>query len=189
MLVQHRRLAKEWESNWLPCPPGPFGLTFRTYLGTQATGSGGSQSAVTSWVFTAFGVLLLLLGITNWRNRADTSEPAMLAGIGGMGPGAVAFLALGATIANPKNLPLLLSGGATVSAMAQPLLAGLVLVLLATCPYWGATLYALFGGAGAQRRLDAMRTWLVRCNRWIMAVVCTLLGVVLLARGITALTD
>jgi len=32
LLVQHDAPDPEWQSNWLPVQPGPFGLTFRTYL-------------------------------------------------------------------------------------------------------------------------------------------------------------
>ena len=32
ILVQHDPPPAGQTSNWLPCPPGPFGLTFRTYL-------------------------------------------------------------------------------------------------------------------------------------------------------------
>lgn len=32
ILVQHESPGPELESSWLPCPSGPFGLTFRTYL-------------------------------------------------------------------------------------------------------------------------------------------------------------
>jgi hypothetical protein len=32
VLIQHERPAPECEANWLPAPPGPFSLAFRTYL-------------------------------------------------------------------------------------------------------------------------------------------------------------
>jgi hypothetical protein len=32
ILVQHQSPGGDLEANWLPCPDGPFGLTFRTYL-------------------------------------------------------------------------------------------------------------------------------------------------------------
>ena len=32
LFVQHDSPGPEWQANWLPVPPGPFGLTFRTYL-------------------------------------------------------------------------------------------------------------------------------------------------------------
>jgi hypothetical protein len=38
--VQHDSPGAERESNWLPCPSGPFVLTLRTYLPQEAIRSG-----------------------------------------------------------------------------------------------------------------------------------------------------
>ena len=38
--VQHEVPAPGRVANWLPCPPGPFGLTFRTYLPGESIRSG-----------------------------------------------------------------------------------------------------------------------------------------------------
>ena len=38
--VQHGAPAPGRVANWLPCPPGPFGLTFRTYLPGESIRSG-----------------------------------------------------------------------------------------------------------------------------------------------------
>lgn len=38
--VQHDEPPAALEPNWLPCPPGPFGLTFRTYLPGEAIRDG-----------------------------------------------------------------------------------------------------------------------------------------------------
>jgi hypothetical protein len=40
ILVQHTSPGPAAESNWLPCPAGPFGLTFRTYLPSEAIRTG-----------------------------------------------------------------------------------------------------------------------------------------------------
>jgi uncharacterized protein involved in response to NO len=61
-------------------------------------------SALVGWVFVVLGGLLLLVGVQNWRNRRDTSEPPVLASIAGMGPASVAFLTLGAT-SSPVTQP------------------------------------------------------------------------------------
>lgn len=157
-------------------------------LGAGATDGGSSgPSTVTSVVLAVFGLLLLVMGISNWRQRHDTSEPAVFATIAGMGPGAVAFLTLGVTFVNPKNLPLLLGAGATIGATDAPLLTGAVFLLIGTLPYTAAMLYSLLGGEAAQARLDTLRAWLVARNRLIMGVLCTLLGLVLLAKGAAAL--
>jgi hypothetical protein len=40
ILVQHDQLAREWIPNWLPCPSGQIGLTFRTHLPSAAIRDG-----------------------------------------------------------------------------------------------------------------------------------------------------
>lgn len=158
-------------------------------LGSSATGdSGGSGSSIGSWILAAFGLLLLVMGISNWRKRHDTSEPAAFAAIGNMGPGAVALLTLGVTFINPKNLPLLLSAGATIDSMEAPWIAGAVFVLVGTLPYTGAMLYSLLGGEQSAATLERLREWLVARNRVIMGVLCTALGILLLVKGIAGLT-
>ena len=152
----------------------------------SANGQGDGPSTVTAVVFLVLGLLLLAIGVQNWRNRTDTSEPAVLGSIAGMGPGPVAFLALGATIVNPKNLPLLVGAGSTIADTDAVWLWGLGFVLVATSPYWAAALYAGLGGAGAQARLDTMRAWLIRRNRLIMGVLCLALGAVMVLKGVTA---
>ena len=158
-------------------------------LGANAAGQGPDQPANpwVSIVIAVFGLLLLVVGVVNWRNRADTSEPAAMAAIANMGPGAVAFLSLGATFINPKNLPLLISAGATVEGADSPLLIGAVFLLIATAPFTAAMIYSLAGGEKATALLDRVRGWLVERNRLIMGVLCTLLGLLLLVKGIVAL--
>jgi hypothetical protein len=156
-------------------------------LGAGATGADSGPSTVSSVILAIFGLLLLVMGVVNLRKRHDTTEPAVFATIANMGPGAVAFLSLGVTFVNPKNFPLLISAGATISQTDVPLLAGAVFLLVGTLPYTVAMLYSLLGGESAARRLDAVRAWLIARNRLIMGVVCTLLGLLLLAKGVAAL--
>jgi hypothetical protein len=156
--------------------------------GTDAAdGSSSDPSTIVSIVFAVFGLLLLVIGVKNWRNRTDTSEPPILATIAGLGPAAVAFLALGAVFVNPKNLPLLLGAGSTIATTSSPVWYGLAFVLLTTLPYSVAAGYSIFGGPSAAARLDRMRAWLIARNRLIMGIVCALLGLVLLAKGVAGI--
>ena len=59
--------------------------------------------------------------------------------------------------------------------------------MLATAPYTLAAGYALLGGERANVNLDRARAWLVAHNRLIMGVICTLLGLLLVVKGVTAL--
>lgn len=159
-------------------------------LGAAAAGDtpvAAKPSLVSSIVFTLLGVPLLVIGIRNWRNRADTSEPAVMASIANMGPGAVAFLSLGATFINPKNLPLLISAGAVTAATPSPLLVGLIFLLVGTAPYTAAMIYSLAGGEAANTNLERLRVWLVARNRLIMGVLCIVLGLLTSAKGIAGL--
>jgi hypothetical protein len=59
--------------------------------GQKATESSGNHTSTgMAVVLIVLGVLLLLVAIRNWRNRADTSEPNMLQKISGMGRAAAA---------------------------------------------------------------------------------------------------
>lgn len=154
--------------------------------GEKATESSANHTSTgMAVVLVVLGLLLLLVAMRNWRNRADTSEPKVFQTIAGMGPAAAAFLALGATFMNPKNLVLLLAAGQTIGAATSgsKLLIGGVFVLLATAPYTLAAGYALVGGAPANRNLDRARAWLIAHNRLIMAVICGLLGALLVLKG------
>ncbi len=158
--------------------------------GQQASGSeGGGTGRGAGIALAVLGVLLLVVGIRNWRNRADTSEPKVFQKVSGMGPAAAAFLAFGAVFANPKNLVLLVAAGQTIDASdsASKLLVGALFVLLATAPYTFATGYALLGGDRANANLDRARAWLVAHNRMIMGIICGLLGLVLAGKGLAAL--
>jgi membrane protein YdbS with pleckstrin-like domain len=160
-------------------------------VGANAIGDTSSgPSTATGIIFLVLAALLIVLAVKNWRSRADSSEMPLFTKIADMGPSAVLLLAPGATIVNPKNLVILLSAGQSIGSNASGaavLLPALIFVLLATAPFWLATVYALWGGASAERHLDALRGWLMAKNRLIMAIVLGLLGIALLAKGVAAL--
>jgi Sap, sulfolipid-1-addressing protein len=156
--------------------------------GGQAIGASDDSgpSTASGVLFAVLGLLLVVIGIRNWRNRADHSEPAILAGIARMGPAPVAFLAFGTVFVNPKNTVLIAASGQTLGTAGRPWLAGALFAVLSTAPYLAAAAYSLLGGAAAERNLDRMRSWLVERNRLIMGILCTVLGLVLLGKGVTA---
>jgi len=159
--------------------------------GAKAVGDTSSEpSRAAGVVFLAFAALLMAFAAWNWKKRADTSERAVFTKIGDMGPKAVLLLAPGATILNPKNLIILISAGQSIgsaSSGAGIIVPALLFVVLATSPFWLATAYALWGGPSAEGHLDALPVWLMAKNRLIMAIVLGVLGVLLLAKGLSAL--
>jgi Sap, sulfolipid-1-addressing protein len=146
---------------------------------------------------TAKGIVLLVLGVLalviawrNWTRRSDTSVPKMFDTIANMGPGAVFVLALGAVPLNPKNLVMVLAAGAQAGASGEPtatvVTALVVFTLLAASPFLVAIGYVLIAGDGAQERLGAVRDWLMSQNRFIMAIVLGVLGLVIVGQGLAA---
>lgn len=156
--------------------------------GGQAAGdSAAGPSTIASVALLLLGVFLLVVGWRNWRNRADESEPAILSTIYEMGPLPVAAIAIGVSLFNPKNLPLLLAAGATIGDTPFPFLYGFGFLVVATLPYLISTLYSLLGGESAAANLDRMRAWLIAKNRLILGLMCLGLGVLLIARSAAAL--
>ena len=158
-------------------------------IGSDAAGGDDASgpSTVVRIVVGGLGLLLLALGVQNWRNRADESQPKVLESIYEMGPFPVAALAVGIALFNPKNLPLLLAAGQTIGASSAPVVIGILFVLVANSPYLAAAGYSLFGGQSAADRLDRMRAWLIRRNRLIMGVLCTILGLLLLLKALSGI--
>lgn len=155
-----------------------------------ADSSGSTTSAASGWFLLAFAALLAFLALGNWRKRADQTPPAIFAKIEGMGPGAVAFLALGVTVMNPKNLALLLAVGRSLGASqltgTSLLIAVLAFALLGMAPFLVVVGFGLFGGASAQGMLERWKHTLLAKNRLIMAVVLGVLAAVLVVNGLRA---
>jgi hypothetical protein len=156
-----------------------------------ATDGGSGGGGAGAWVKLVFGVLLLLLALVNLKKYHDTDAPKAFGLIDTMGPGAVFGLAIGVTLVNPKNLALLLSAGeylreASLSA-GQLVIAIAVFTVLALLPYLAVIGYQNLGGEAAAARLSSLKTGLLRNNHKIMFWVCLVIGLLISARGITAL--
>lgn len=183
VLVSRRRIVNTWAfivallvGTALPVALG--------VLGGQASESDVGPSTLVRVVMGALGLVLLVVGLTNWRNRADSSEPQILATIHGMGPLPVAMIAVGIGLFNPKNLALLLTAGQAIGESAAPLAIGIVFVVVATSPYLVVSSYSLAGGAAAQERLDRLRAWLIVRNRLIIGIVSTVLGLLIIVKAL-----
>ena len=136
-------------------------------------------------------VQLLVIAWHNLRARHSKSVPKVFEKIGGMGPLAVILLSAGVTIANPKNLVILLGAGSVVGkqglSATQLALTLVIFTVIATAPFLVMVGYLAFGGTAATRNLERWRQWLLRNNRLIMAIVLAVLGIVLAIQGVSAL--
>lgn len=158
--------------------------------GQSATeSSAGKTSAGMAIALVVLGVLLLIVGARNWRNRGDTSEPKALQTIASMGPPRRPSSPSGPPSRTPRTSSCCSPAGQTIGAatFGSKILLGGGFVLLATALYTLAAGYALIGGPPANRKLDRARAWLVTRNRLIMGVICLLLGLLLFVKGVAAL--
>lgn len=142
----------------------------------------------------ALGVLLMLLALRQWRGRPRAGqEPALPKWMQAIDkitfPVAIGLGFLLSAV-NPKNL--LLAAGAGVEIGSAGLEFGAILAAIAVFTAIAAStvLVPVVGYLIAADRLrgplDALRGWLANENAVIMAILLTVLGVVLIGKGIAS---
>jgi threonine/homoserine/homoserine lactone efflux protein len=162
-----------------------------------AVSSGGSSddsthSSSASALNIVFGVLLLLLALKQWRSRPAPGEtpptPGWMERVDQFSALHSAGLAVLLTVANPKNLVLVIAGareiGGAGASTGEEFAALLVFTAIASIGV-AAPLAIYFGmGARATALLERMHSWLARRNAVIMTVVCGVLGLLLIAQAL-----
>jgi threonine/homoserine/homoserine lactone efflux protein len=180
-------------------------LVLYSFLGAVALAAGRSveaqatQEATTArdWLGLVIGLLFLVGGVValvrqppprpegrpegageqvpGWARRLAAPTPATLVGV-----------ALVLALVNP-NVAIFFSGvGAVVAAdvtVGEQVLGILVLVLASVLDYVVPTVLYAVAGIPGRHRLEAMRSWLVRNDRMIGAVVLLAFGLMFTARG------
>jgi hypothetical protein len=143
------------------------------------------------------GVLFLGLAVRQWRSRPrEGEEPEMPRWMNAIDQfTAIRALGLAAVLAgiNPKNLGLTLAAGATIAQAglggAEPWLALIVFVALASVSVATPVIYYLVASASAEPTLNAMKAWLLANNATVMSVLFLILGVKLIGDGFGGLTS
>ena len=169
-----------------------FVIPFLGAAGQDAAATTASERSTTQGVILiVVAAALLVIAWRNFRARHSTSIPKVFGKIEGMGPLAVILLSGGVTIANPKNLVILLGAGSVAGQQglpaAQLAVTLAIFTIIATAPFLVMVGYLAFRGTAATRNLDRWRQWLLRNNHLIMAIVLAVLGVVLAIQGAGAL--
>jgi threonine/homoserine/homoserine lactone efflux protein len=161
-----------------------------------SVGTKTEASNAASWVKLAFGALLTLGAVRQWRSRPAAGEeapmPKWMQGIDTFtAPKAFGLAALLGAL-NPKNLLLSAAVGTTIAqaglSSSERWGAWLIFVLLSSLTVAIPVLYYLLGGDRARRTLDAWKTWLQQNNTAVMAVVLLVLGAVLVGQSIQTLS-
>jgi threonine/homoserine/homoserine lactone efflux protein len=170
-----------------------IGIVVIAAVGGNAEDDSGGTPTWVSGLKLGLGILLVLLGLKQWRDRprggGESELPKWMRALDSFGP----VKALGAGVAlsllNPKNL-LLAIGGATVIAQAGLSAgeeAGALAVFVAIATIGVATPVVLYFAMGDRSRemLDEMKGWLARNNAVIMAVLLLIIGVKLIGDAIS----
>ena len=142
------------------------------------------------------GLVFLALAVRQWRQRPrpgiDVAPPKLFSAIDTMGPAKVLGLGFMAAAANPKNLPLAISGGLAIAQAGASTSGGLAAIVLFSITASATVLVPVIAvlalGDRTTEPLTDLKTWLLANNATIMMVLFTVLGVKMLGTGL-ALTS
>ncbi|MGW6916658.1 GAP family protein [Kitasatospora sp. NPDC054939] len=166
-------------------------------LGSGADGgAGGDRPAWSWWLRLGLGVLFLLLGAAQWRDRPREghvhSPPKWMQAVDRFTPARSAGLAALLVAANPKNLVLAVGGAVAVatapaSAAGKAGAAALLVLIGSSCTLLPLAVH-LFGGQRSDRVLGEWKAWMATHNTAIVMVVLLVLGAKYVGDAITGLT-
>lgn len=141
------------------------------------------------------GLLFWGLAFKQWRSRPAPGEqprtPKLFAAVDQMAAGKAFAVGLAACVANPKNLPLAASAGATMAQVGlssgQAVVAVVVFVVVASITVGTpVVLYFVLGDRSAAI-LSSWKTWLIANNATVMTVLFAVLGAKMLGTGLGVL--
>lgn len=163
---------------------------FTALAGTLATG--GEPSATVSWIKIGLGVLLLLVGIRQWRGRGGQHDnPKWMAAIDEFT--FVKSLGLGFLLSavNPKNLIMAAGAGATIGSAAMSVGDEVIAIVVFTAIAASTVAIPVIAYAVAADKirnpLNSLRTWLQANNAAVMATLILVIGAVLIGKGVSGL--
>lgn len=173
------------------------GIVVIAAMGDSAKADSGATPEWVSGLKLTLGVLLLLVGVREWRGRPRGDDSAQLPkwmhALDGFGPPRAAGAGVLLSGLNPKNL-LLAAGGATVIAQGSLSTggqAGALALLVAVATLGVAAPVVLYFAMGVRARgiLDAMKDWMARNNAVIMAVLLLIIGIKLIGDAISGFSS
>lgn len=161
-------------------------------VGGAASGSDDEPSTTSSWIKLVIGVLLLGVGVRQWRTRnSEHATPKWMAAIDDMT--ASKGLAIGFALAavNPKNLLMCIAAGVTIGAGAEGVGQNVVAVAVFTVLAASTVAIPVIAYQVAAERLSPMlaslKEWLGANNTTVMSVLILVIAIVLIGKGIGGL--
>jgi threonine/homoserine/homoserine lactone efflux protein len=163
----------------------------------QANNTSTGPSTASSVIKLVLGVLLLLIGVKEWRGRPKEGEeahmPKWMNAIDSFTFGKALGLGVLLSGVNPKNLLMCVAAGTTIGAGhlsgGGDLVAVVIFTLIASCTITIPVIAYLSAREKMAKPLSELRTWLAQNNAAVMAVLLLLIGVVLIGKGIGGLAS
>ncbi|MEV4413039.1 GAP family protein [Catellatospora sp. NPDC049609] len=170
-------------------------IVFIALAGRTAIGTGGEPTTAASVIKLLLGVLLLVLAVLQWRSRPQPGEqarlPGWLAAIDKVTPGKAIGLGFVLSALNVKNLPLLAAAGLIVGTAGLSGGGAALAVLIFAVIAVSTVAIPVIGHEIAHDRispwLDRLKAWLVEHHAAVMTVLLTVIGAVLLGKGLGGL--
>lgn len=175
---------------------GLAGTILLLLAGPADVGGEGEPATWVDWLKLLLGLLLLLLAVRQWRGRPDTDAdvrmPKWLTALDTITPVKAAGLALLLGTVNPKNLIFIIGGVAAVaqtgvSAGSQAIAWVVFTVIASVGVAVPLTIYLALGDR-SEEKLEGLKSWMIRNNTAIMAVLCLVVGAKLIGDAITGLS-
>jgi threonine/homoserine/homoserine lactone efflux protein len=148
-----------------------------------------------SWLMLVLGVLLVLLGVKQWRGRPkegdDATLPKWMQAIDSFS--APKTLGMGVLLSgvNPKNLLLTVAAAAAIAETGidagQETIALAVFILIGSLGVGVPVAVFFVLGERSRTLLDDLKSWMAAHNAAIMAVITLVIGTKLLGDGISGL--
>ena len=147
------------------------------------------------WMQLVVGVLFFALAARQWRKRpqpgTEPATPKLFSTVDSMNALSALGLGVAACIANPKNLPLGISAGATMAASGihgSDAVWAIVLFVIVASATVGVPVAVFFVmGSRAEAVLSAWKSWLTLNNATVMMVLFAVLGARSLGTGLGVL--
>lgn len=163
---------------------------FTALAGTLKTG--GEPSAVASWIKIGLGVLLLLVGIRQWRGRGGQhAAPKWMAAIDDFTFPKALGLGFLLSAVNPKNLIIAAGAGLIIGSGAVGVGGDAAAIALFTVIASSTVAIPVLAHLVAAERmtgpLESLRKWLQDNNATVMATMILVIGVVLVGKGVSGL--
>ncbi|AMB59692.1 GAP family protein [Microterricola viridarii] len=153
-----------------------------------------ASQPIAGWIKIAIGALLLLLALKQWRGRPKEGEEAALPGwmsaIDSMTAVRAAGLGFLLSAVNPKNLLMAAGAGVIVGSAGLDggaiVLSLVIFVVIAAASVAVPVIAYLVAAPAMEAPLERLRVWLQRNNSTVMAVLLSVIGVVMVGKGIAS---